>query len=70
MTNERGSAPTDRVWAVYHLHASEFPTTITLDQRNQDDVEPYVVTVGDGDVLCRLSDDETSWLLKKKVGIR
>jgi hypothetical protein len=67
---DRGGAPTDRVWAIYFLYAQSFPVSINLDQRSQDDSEPYAVKVADGeDVFIRLSDEEVSWLLAKKVGI-
>jgi hypothetical protein len=67
---DRGGAPTDRVWAVYFLYAQSFPVSISLDQRRPDDAEPYAVTIADGeDVFIRLSDDEVSWLIAKKVGV-
>jgi hypothetical protein len=67
----RGGAPTEKVWAIYHLYAQQFPVLISLDQRAPDDSAPYAVTIGEGlEELTRLSDDEVSWLLKKKVGIR
>ncbi len=71
MSVEKGNAPTDRVWAIYWLYSTQFPMTITLDQRDSLDADPYLVTVGEGsDPLCRLSDEETSWLIARKVGIR
>lgn len=67
---DRGGAPTDRVWAIYFLYAQQFPVSISLDQRTYDDDEPYAVTIADGqEVFIRLSDDEVSWLIAKKVGI-
>lgn len=67
---DRAGAPTDRVWAVYFLYAQSFPLSINLDQRRPDDEEPYAVTIADGgEVFIRLSDDEVSWLIAKKVGI-
>lgn len=67
---DRGGAPTDRVWAIYFLYAQQFPVSINLDQRTYDDEEPYSVTIADSqDVFIRLSDDEVSWLLAKKVGV-
>jgi hypothetical protein len=71
MSGERGNAPTDRVWAIWALYAQDFPLSISLDQRSQADDLPYLVTVGDAEEpFCRLSDEETSWLIAKKVGIR
>jgi hypothetical protein len=71
MSGEKGNAPTDRVWAIWVLYAQDFPMSICLDQRAADDDLPYLVTVGDAEEpLCRLSDEETSWLLARKVGIR
>jgi hypothetical protein len=71
MDLEKGNAPTDRVWAIWSLYAGQFPVMITLDQRGSIDTEPYLVTVGDAnDPLCRITDDETSWLIARKVGIR
>jgi hypothetical protein len=70
MENREG-APTEKVWAIYHLYAQQFPVLISLDQRAPDDSAPYVVTIGEGlEELTRLSDDEVSWLLRKKVGIK
>jgi hypothetical protein len=67
---DRGGAPTDKVWAIYFLYAQQFPVSINLDQRTPDDAEPYSVTIADSsDVFTRLSDDEVSWLIAKKVGI-
>jgi hypothetical protein len=67
---DRAGAPTDRVWAVYFLYAQSFPLSINLDQRLPDDEEPYAVTIADGgEVFIRLSDNEVSWLIAKKVGI-
>lgn len=67
---DRGGAPTDRVWAIYFLYAQSFPVSINLDQRRPDDEEPYAVTIADSsDVFIRLSDEEVSWLIAKKVGI-
>jgi hypothetical protein len=44
--------------------------SISLDQRRPDDEEPYAVKIADGEeVFIRLSDDEVSWLIAKKVGI-
>lgn len=71
MSVEKGNAPTDRAWAIYWLYSTQFPMTITLDKRDSYDGSPYLVTVGEGsDPLCRLTDDETSWLIARKVGIR
>lgn len=71
MSGEKGNAPTDRVWAIWVLYAQDFPLSISLDQRSQDDDLPYLVTVGDSEEsLCRLSDDETSWLVARKVGVK
>jgi hypothetical protein len=71
MTTDRGGAPTDKVWAIYYLYAQQFPVIISLNQRAPDDGQPYVVTIGEGqEEFTRLSDDEVSWLLKKKVGVR
>lgn len=71
MSGEKGNAPTDRVWAIWVLYAQDFPLSISLDQRSQDDDLPYLVTVGDSEEsLCRLGDDETSWLVARKVGVR
>lgn len=68
--NDRGGAPTDRVWAIYFLHAQQFPVSLNLDQRSPDDAEPYAVTIADGDeTFIRLSDEEVSWLIAKKVGV-
>lgn len=67
---DRGGAPTDRVWAIYFLYAQSFPVSISLDQRRPDDDEPYAVTIADGQaVFIRLSDEEVSWLIAKKVGV-
>ena len=70
MNLNKNGAPTDRVWAIWCLHTSQFPTSITLDQRSEEDREPYVVLVGqDGrEELCRLSETETSWLIARKAG--
>jgi len=69
--NQREGAPTDRVWAIYHLYVQQFPVTISLDQRSSDDDKPYAVTIGEGqEELTRLSDSEVSWMLKKKIGIK
>jgi hypothetical protein len=70
MTDREG-APTDKVWAIYYLYAQQFPVTISLDQRKTDDESPYSVTIGENEeTLTRLSDDEVSWLIRRKVGIR
>ena len=69
--SERVEAPTEKVWAIYHLWAQQFPVLISLDQRAPDDSAPYAVTIGEGlEEFTRLSDAEVSWLLKKKVGVR
>lgn len=69
--NDRGDAPTEKVWAIYYLYAQQFPVAITLDQRIPDDETPYSVTVGEGkEEFTRLSDDEVGWLIRKKVGIK
>ena len=68
---DKSNAPTDRVWAIWVLYAQDFPVTISLDQRSQDDNLPYRVVVGESEEqLCRLSDQETSWLIQRKVGVR
>lgn len=67
---DRDGAPTDKVWAIYFLYAQQFPVSISLDQRKPDDEQPYAVTIADSqDVFTRLSDDEVSWLIARKVGI-
>lgn len=69
MTN-RGGAPSDKVWAIYFLWAQEFPVSISLDQRTPDDDLPYSVMAGESrEELTRLSDEEVSWLIAKKVGV-
>lgn len=71
MTTDRGEAPTDKVWAIYHLYAQQFPVVISLNQRAAGDSHPYIVTIGERqEEFTRLSDDEVSWLLKKKVGVK
>jgi hypothetical protein len=67
---DRAGAPTGKVWAIYFLYAQQFPLSISLDQRGPDDADPYAVTIADGEeVFIRLSDEEVSWLIAKKVGI-
>lgn len=71
MVEDRGGAPTDKVWAIYYLYAQQFPVVISLNQRAPDDENPYVVTIGERlEEFTRLTDDEVSWLIKKKVGVK
>ena len=48
MVEDRGGAPTDKVWAIYYLYAQQFPVVISLNQRAPDDENPYIVTIGEG----------------------
>lgn len=68
---DRGEAPTEKVWAIYYLYAQQFPVIISLNQRAPDDENPYVVTIGEGfEEFTRLTDAEVGWLIRKKVGVR
>jgi hypothetical protein len=71
MMMPKGNAPTDRVWAIWYLYAQQFPVSISLDKRNQEDTEPYLVIIGGREEpFCRLREEETEWLVARKVGVR
>lgn len=67
---ESNLIPSQRVKAIWLLWSQDNPITLLLDQREQDDPEPYVIVCGadiEAAVLMRISEQEANWLIKRRA---